>query len=71
MYKKDLKVVNVRAMDIVFLDFSGTFDSVPYEVLVLKKKTKTTVEVWAGWEDREIKDCLNGRTQSAVVSDAV
>lgn len=48
MYKKDLKVVNVRAMDIVFLDFSGTFDSVPYEVLVLKKKTKNTVEVWAG-----------------------
>lgn len=38
MYKNDLKVVNVRAMDIVFLDFSGTFDSVPYEVLVLKKK---------------------------------
>ena len=44
MYKKDLKVVNVRAMDIVFLDFSGTFDSVPYEVLVLKKKQKTLLK---------------------------
>jgi len=53
-----------RAVDVVYLDLSKVFDTVSHNIL-LGKLRKCGLEEWSvGW----IENCLNGRTQRAVIS---
>ena len=53
-----------KAVDVVYLDFSKAFDSVPHNILMEKLAAHSLDGRMLRW----VKHCLDGRTQSVVVS---
>ena len=55
-----------KAVDIVFLDFSEAFDTVPHSILLDKLSNCEMSRFTVCW----VKNWLNGRTQRVVVNGA-
>lgn len=59
-------VDEVRALDIVYPDYSRAFDTVSYNILTEKLMRYGLDEQMVGWAE----SCLNSQAQRVVVSDA-
>jgi len=61
-----LLVDEEKAVDVVYLDFSKAFDTVPHSILLEKLAAHGLHGCTLHW----VKNCLNGRAQRVVVNGA-